>query len=89
MTGSFLPMKRCIACGMTYKDDATLCLKCNLLLPPQPAKPTPKPATPRPEPFDPHKLDRKIQHDFVQDLSKKTTKVSVQHPLPDNTNIKI
>ena len=81
-------MKRCKVCGTSYKDNAEFCLKCNLPLGPSTAKPVTKPTTPKYEEFDPQKLERRIQQDFIRDISKRIVKVSLQHPLPDNTGIK-
>ena len=81
-------MKRCKVCGTSYKDNSEFCLKCNLPLVPSASSPVNKSVTPKHEDFDPQLLEEKIYHDFIQDLSKKIVKVSVHHPLPDNTVIK-
>ncbi len=81
-------MKRCKVCGTNYKENAEFCLKCNLPLAASTNKPASKPVTPKHEEFDPQKLETKLQQDFIQDLSKKVVKVSLQHPFSDNNEIK-
>ena len=80
-------MKRCKVCGTSYQDKAEFCLKCNLPLAPSTVN---KPEIPKHKELteDSQKLEEKIQHDFIKDISKELVKVSLQHPLTDNSNIK-
>ena len=78
-------MKRCKVCGTTYQDKSEFCLKCNL---PLAKSTTSKPDTPKHEKPASQNLEKKIKNDYIQDISKEIVKVSVQHPLTDNTGIK-